>query len=314
MVKRPKLTVHNLQIRFEMFRDWHRVIDDLSFECGANQVLAVLGESGCGKSVIAKSIIRILDDQTSITGEIYLDDLDLLKLNEQQMAAIRGNRIAYIPQNPDLALNPVMRIKPQLIEPLMTHRLADRTQSVTAALQILEKLDFKNPSAIINMYPHQLSGGMKQRIMIAAAMLIQPEVIIADEPSKALDEVSREIIIEKLRKAKHILQAATLLITHDLDLAAKLSDTIAVMYAGEIVESSPTSSFFTEPFHPYSRALLQSSPEMGFWPITGSSPEPGHYPGGCRFHPRCIRRMPICEAQKPEMVDTDQGQVKCHLY
>ncbi len=308
------LSIKNLQVSFPTIKGLLRVVDHISLECPGNQTLVILGESGCGKSIIAKSIIRILDPQARVSGKIKLNGLNLLKLKEIQMEKIRGTRICIIPQNPDLSLNPVINIQNQLVEPLLIHRLANRNRARNQILQILEKLGFDNGESILKLYPHQLSGGMKQRLLIAAALLTKPEVIIADEPTKGLDRSTREIIINELIKAKHIEQVTLILITHDLNLARRLADQMAVMYAGEIIETSPVDSFFGNPRHPYSRALLDSSPEKGFHPIPGKSPSLDQLPGGCRFHPRCPQRLGFCNRERPEIKTLDRGNVKCHLY
>lgn len=308
------LFIKNLQVSFPTIKGLLRVVDHISLECPGNQTLVILGESGCGKSIIAKSIIRILDPQARVSGKIKLNDLNLLKLKEIQMEKIRGTRICIIPQNPDLSLNPVINIQNQLVEPLIIHHLANRNQARNQILRILENLGFDNGKSILKLYPHQLSGGMKQRLLIAAALLTKPEVIIADEPTKGLDRSTREIIINELIKAKQLEQVTLVLITHDLNLARRLADQMAVMYAGEIIETSPVDSFFSNPRHPYSRALLESSPEKGFHPIPGISPSLDQLPGGCRFHPRCPQRLGFCNRERPEIKTLDRGKVKCHLY
>ena len=308
------LSINNLQVSFPTIKGLLRVVDHISLECPGNQTLVILGESGCGKSIIAKSIIRILDPQARVSGEIMLNGLDLLKLKEIQMEKIRGTRICIIPQNPDLSLNPVINIQNQLVEPLIIHHLANRNRARNQILQILEKLGFDNGKSILKLYPHQLSGGMKQRLLIAAALLTKPEVIVADEPTKGLDGSTREIIINELIKANQLEQVTSILITHDLNLARRLADQMAVMYAGEIIETSPVDSFFENPRHPYSRALLNSSPEKGFHSIPGQSPSLDQLPGGCRFHPRCPQRLGFCNRERPEIKILDRGKVKCHLY
>jgi peptide/nickel transport system ATP-binding protein len=308
------LKITDLTVRFDTRSGSADVVDNVSLGCRQGETLAILGESGCGKSVLAGAIMRILDSSAKILGKILLKGLDILALTEREMEKIRGNRMAIIIQNPDSALNPVFSIGNQLAEGLRTHTGMDKRKAMRTILKRLEKMGFKESRALLKMFPHQLSGGMKQRLLITAALLTRPELIIADEPSKGLDPATKKRVVVEMQKQSHQQRSGLLLITHDTQVAREMGNRVAVMYAGEIVEMADSHGFFKNPRHPYSRALLDSSPERGFQPIPGTPPSIHHLPPGCRFHPRCAHRMSQCFSINPEMRQLDKDSVKCHLY
>ncbi|MCK4836255.1 MAG: ABC transporter ATP-binding protein [Candidatus Aminicenantes bacterium] len=308
------LYIKKLTVTFSTYKGPLRVVDNISFNCSRGETISILGESGCGKSVIARAIMRILDSKARIEGQIQLGTLDILKLSEKEMEKLRGNRLSIIVQNPDSALNPVLSIENQLIEVLLLHTRIEKQEAKKQVILMLDSMGFEESNSLLKMYPHQLSGGMRQRLLISATLLTRPEIIIADEPTKGLDRTTRELIIDEMKRVKNQYQSGLLLITHDTQVAREMGDWLAVMYAGEIIEISETQRFFREPLHPYSRALLNSSPERGFQPIPGTSPSLDQLPSGCRFHPRCHYRLKHCASQNPEMKTMDQEKVKCHLY
>ena len=217
-------------------------------------------------------------------------------------------------QNAALALNPVYTIGHQITEPLMAHRRLKKTDAMLEAKNLLERLHFKGPSKAIRAYPHEISGGMKQRVLIGISVILGPKIIIADEPTKALDSRLRDMVLEELRLVKEMHHSSMILITHDLHAAREISDRIAVMYAGEILETGPTLDFFNQPLHPYSKALLESLPERGFKSIPGATPSMARPPGGCKFHPRCPEKKEICSQKKPEFKRMGKRDVKCVKY
>lgn len=306
--------IRDLSVWFETRKGTLKVIDQISLDVGKNEVLAVLGESGSGKSVLGHAIMRILDSNARVNGSIFLHDLNLQKFNEKNMEKIRGNRLAIVMQNPDLAFNPVLKLGAQLIESLLVHQKAGKIPAREKLKKILMRLGLENLERIFEMYPHQLSGGMKQRLLIAAALATEPEMTIADEPTKGLDDANRNLVIDELHKIRETTRCSLILITHDTSLAFQLADRVAVMYAGEIIELSPVTSFFRKPLHPYSQDLLNALPKKGFQPIQGQSPSFDRLPGGCRFHPRCRQKLPLCSQERPEMIKTKKGLVKCIRY
>jgi peptide/nickel transport system ATP-binding protein len=306
--------IRDLNVSFLTQKGPLQVIDNISLDMQRGEVVAILGESGSGKSVVGHTIMRILDKNARVRGEIFFDRLDLLKVNEKAMEKVRGNRLTIVMQNPDLAFNPVIKIGKQLIEPLLIHHALDQKLADQRLKKILLRMGFENLDTLLSMYPHQLSGGMKQRLLIAAALETGPEMMIADEPTKGLDGVNRELIINELQKVRKMNGCSLIVITHDISLVARIADRVAVMYAGEIIEISPSGSFFKKPLHPYAVDLLNALPEKGFQPIRGQSPSLSQLPGGCRFHPRCQQKLPPCPCRKPAMVRVKTGMVKCIRY
>jgi peptide/nickel transport system ATP-binding protein len=251
-----------------------------------------------------------------VKGKAIFLGRDLLSLGEREMADIRGQEIAIIFQNPSLSLNPIMKVAEQVAEPLQIHRRLPRHRAISKAEDMLSRFKLGDKASPV-MYPFQLSGGMNQRVMIATSMILSPKILIADEPSKGLDQSLARQVMKELAGIKDEIGASLLLITHDLLLAKEVSDRIAVMYCGEIVEAGSSAEIFDEPLHPYTKALLNCLPEMGFKPIPGSSPSMIDPPEGCRFYPRCRERLDRC-LLSPKMikVESDDGdrEVRCWLY
>ena len=306
------LHIRRLTIKFKTDLGTLTAVDNVSLEHVAGETLALVGETGCGKSVLAGAILRLLPNNASVKGTILYGDIDLLSLTEKELSRIRGNEISLVLQNPSLSLNPVYTIGQQISEMFLVHRKTTPKDAAVQTLHLLRRMGFGRPESISALYPFQLSEGMNQRVLIAMAVALHPKIIIADEPTKGLDERLKEDIIREISQIKK--ESCLFLITHDLDTARKLSDRIAIMYGGQIMELSPAKNFFANPLHPYSRALLESLPERGFKPIPGTTPSMVVPPPGCRFHPRCGYRMDICQEKEPELFKKEGISVKCFLY
>lgn len=333
------LKFHNLSVLFATPDGPLLAVDGVSLELCSDEILALVGETGCGKSVLAHAVLRLLPRNAVTEGAALFKgrkgpERDLLGLKERELVAIRAREIAIVFQNPALALNPLYTIGRQIGEIYRAHQGASGPESLRLAASLLERMGFKNPDKVINLYPFQMSEGMNQRVLIAAAFALNPCVIIADEPTKGLDDPLKEEVIRELQTVKTRSLETSLpssdtppspfnrtrensslfLITHDLDAARRIADRIAVMYAGEIVEQGHPAGFFKDPLHPYSKALLESLPERGFKPVRGAPPSMLSPPSGCRFHPRCPQKMEVCSSQKPELLQKPERDVRCHLY
>jgi peptide/nickel transport system ATP-binding protein len=308
------LDIQNLKVTFRTSSGTIRAVDGATLRLHERESLALVGETGCGKSTIAHSIFRLLPESAEVSGNIMYNEKNLLQLHEKELTRLRGNHISLVMQNPALALNPVYSIGHQITEPLIVHRKAKKSDAILEAKNLLERLHFKGPFNAIGAYPHEISGGMKQRVLIGISVILSPEIIIADEPTKALDSRLRAMVLEELRLVKEMNHSSMILITHDLHAAREISDRIAVMYAGEIVEIGPTLEFFKQPLHPYSKALLESLPERGFKSIPGATPSMARPPGGCKFHPRCPEKKEICPQKKPDLNRREKREIKCVLY
>jgi peptide/nickel transport system ATP-binding protein len=278
-----------------------------------NEKLGLIGETGCGKSILGMSIMRLLQPSTKIEGEIVYKGKDLLKLSEEEMRKIRGKEIAVILQNPTTSLNPVLKVGDQIAETICLHQGLNKKEAKEKAIEMLESVKIPSPEKRANEYPHEFSGGMKERAMIAMALACDPSLIIADEPTKGLDTTIKTQIVKLMKEVTK--QKSMLFITHDLGIAAQICDNIAVMYAGELVEYAKTEDIFKKPMHPYSQGFLNSLPNMGLKPIRGMSPSLIALPSGCRFHPRCEYAEGRCKNMHPEMLKIGNGHyLRCFLY
>ena len=307
----PILKVNHLSTRFKTDRGAVTAVDRVSFDLFPGEVLGIVGESGCGKSVTNRSIMRLLPEYTSELSEeseILFDGHNLAHVSEKVMRTIRGNRIAMIFQEPMTALNPVFTIGWQIEEALKYHTSMNRAQRRERVLELLQLVEIPNPEKRINEYPHQLSGGMRQRIVIAMALACEPEILIADEPTTALDVTIQAQILRLMQDLQKKINTAIILITHDLGVVAQVCDRVIVMYAGQIVEVASVTELFHTPQHPYTRALLDSLPrpdatEKGqrLPAIEGIVPSLFELPEGCRFHQRCRFAQEQCKAQPPQL-------------
>lgn len=315
----PLLEVKNLHILFRTRKGTVRAVNDVSFALNAGKTLGIVGESGSGKSVSAMSILRLLDDNGDIeSGEILFTEngetLDLVKLPPEKMYAIRGNRISVIFQEPMTALNPVFSVGRQLAEPFRIHRKLSKKQALAEAEKMLRAVRIPNPERVIKQYPHQLSGGMRQRVMIAMALACEPKILIADEPTTALDVTIQAQILRLMRDLQKERGTAILFITHDLGVIREMADDVAVLYCGQVVQLCKAEEVFDDGgySHPYTEGLLISAPTaeragMRLEPISGSVPHPSKLPKGCKFAPRCKYRTEKCIAEEPSLFDTQTG-------
>jgi oligopeptide/dipeptide ABC transporter ATP-binding protein len=319
------LEVNNLRTYFPTRRGLVRAVDGVSFYLDRGELLGLVGESGCGKSMTALSVMRLIAPPGKIVeGEILFDGQDLLKLSDAEMRQMRGDDIAMIFQDPMTSLNPVFTVGEQIAEALRLHRKLSRKDAKRAAIEAMREVAIPDPARRIDDYPHQLSGGMRQRVMIAMALACNPKLLIADEPTTALDVTIQAQILELLDELRKQRELAVLLITHDLGVVAEVADRVAVMYTGRIVEESPVDELFARPKHPYTEGLLRSVPKLTsehvarkerLETIDGTVPRPTDLPPGCHFAPRCSHRMPRCTEEDIPLYQLEKGvQVRCVLY
>lgn len=293
------LDVRDLRVSFFTDEGEVRAVDGISFSVKKGETLALVGESGCGKSVTALSLAKLVATPPGVykAGEILLDGEDVLKMDRERLRSIRGAKISYVFQEPATSLNPVFRIGYQIKEALQLHRPESATNE--EVVRLLKLVHIPEPERRMREYPHQFSGGMQQRVMIAMALACQPALLVADEPTTALDVTIQKQILDLLKELKAKLGMAILLITHNLGIVGDLADNVAVMYAGRIVEQSPALELLKKPLHPYTLALMRSIPKLGarkerLQSISGNVPNPARLPAGCKFHPRCDRAQPDC--------------------
>jgi oligopeptide/dipeptide ABC transporter ATP-binding protein len=319
------LEVKNLRTHFPSRAGLVRAVDDVSFYLDRGELLGLVGESGCGKSLTALSIMRLIAPPGKIVdGEILFDGKDLLKLSDAEMREMRGDDIAMIFQDPMTSLNPVFTVGEQIGEALRLHRKMSHKEARLATIEAMREVAIPDPARRVNDYPHQLSGGMRQRVMIAMALACNPKLLIADEPTTALDVTIQAQILELLNELRKQRDLAVLLITHDLGVVAEVADRVAVMYTGRIVEESPVDELFARPKHPYTEGLLRSVPKLTtedvskkerLETIEGVVPNPTELPPGCHFAPRCPHRMPRCTEGTIPLYQLEGGvQVRCVLY
>ena len=309
------LQVRNLRSVFHTAEGEITAVDDVSFDLEAGEVLGLVGESGSGKSVTALSLLRLITDPPGriAGGEILFDGRDLLGLPQSEIQAIRGNEISMIFQEPMTSLNPIFSIGTQITEPLLLHKRIGRRKAIEIAIEFLILVGVPDPEQRMKEYPHQLSGGLRQRVMIAMALACSPKILIADEPTTALDVTIQAQILDLLRRLQSELGMAVIMITHDLGVIAEFADKVNVMYAGRIVESGPVGAIFERPAHPYTEALLASIPQLDddakrLEVIEGTVPNPFAMPPGCRFAPRCRYADPLCNAAVPPLAHVSDGQ------
>src|ERR1051325_3347784 len=319
------LEVRNLQTHFPTRAGLVRAVDGISFYLDRGELLGLVGESGCGKSMTALSIMRLIAPPGKIVnGEILFDGKDLLKLSDSEMREMRGDDIAMIFQDPMTSLNPVFTVGEQIAEALRLHRKLSRAEARKAAVEAMREVAIPDPELRANDYPHQLSGGMRQRVMIAMALACDPKLLIADEPTTALDVTIQAQILELLNNLRRTRELAVLLITHDLGVVAEVADRVAVMYTGQIVEASPVDELFARPKHPYTEGLLRSVPKLTtaasatqprLQTIDGAVPRLTALPPGCHFEPRCPYRMPRCREQEIPLYQVAEGvAARCVLF
>ncbi|MCI8301792.1 MAG: ABC transporter ATP-binding protein [Oscillospiraceae bacterium] len=295
-------------------------VDKVSFDIYKGEILGLVGESGCGKSVTSLSVMQLLKDTPGkVThGQVLLDGKDLLKMPDAEIRSIRGGRMSMIFQEPMSALNPSMRIDRQMMETIMLHTNKSKEEARSHAAAMLGKVGIPDPPRVLKNYPHQLSGGMSQRVMIAMALSCDPQLLIADEPTTALDVTIQAQILDLMKKLQKEDQSSILLITHDLGVVAEMCTRVIVMYAGKIVEEAPVEQLFASPTHPYTQGLIASVPKLGSGvkvlpSIPGSVPDLASMPKGCRFAPRCKYATEKCHAQEPALVTVGENQ-RCRCW
>jgi oligopeptide/dipeptide ABC transporter ATP-binding protein len=314
----PLLRVENLSLGFRVGGRVTPVTDAVSFEIAPGEVFGLVGESGCGKTVTCLSLLRLLPVATTVvlSGKAWFRGRDLLQMSPAEMRAVRGAEISMIFQEPSAALNPLMPVSAQLGLPFRYHPYPGNRDA--RIRELLARVGFNDPDRVLRSYPHELSGGMLQRVLIAHALLLEPKLILADEPTTALDVTIQAQILDLLADLQHETGVGILLITHNLNLVAQYADKAAVMYAGRVVEQGSAAGLLNTPRHPYSRGLLDALPNLESAhipvPIPGSVPAPDHYPAGCRFNDRCPRAFGPCETD-PAWTTVEHGHgVACHLY
>jgi peptide/nickel transport system ATP-binding protein len=315
------LQIKNLTTGFKLRKGWFNAVDDVSFALRSNETLALVGESGCGKSVTAFTIMRLLPEVGCRVsqGQVLLEGKDLLRLSAAEMREIRGNQLAMIFQEPMTSLNPVLTIGRQVAESLYYHHPMSWKEAEERALELLSQVKIPSAASRLNDYPHQLSGGMRQRVMIAMALACRPRIILADEPTTALDVTIQAQVLSLMADLKEQRRMSMIFITHNLGVVALIADRVAVMYAGQIVETAPVNELFEDPVHPYTEALLRSIPradlkDQSITPIPGTVPPIDRMPPGCRFADRCRLRIDVCRHQIPKLLalrQQEEHQVRC---
>ena len=315
------LSVKNLSTEFPVKKGIVRAVEDVSFDVDQGEILAIVGESGSGKSVTSLSIMGLLAEPGHVAGgSLEFEGKDLATLSEKQYRELRGNDMAMIFQEPMTSLNPVYRVGNQIVEAIRTHEKVSKAEAKDRAVDLLRKVGIPSPEARINDYPHQMSGGMRQRVMIAMALACNPKLLIADEPTTALDVTIQAQILDLLRRLRDDTGMAVLLITHDLGVVSETADRVVVMYCGQVVEEAEVRTLFDHPMHPYTLGLLKSIPRLEdddskrLYMIKGMVPNPLEMPPGCHFSDRCDSCMDICRTKVPELVNVDGHKVRCFLY
>lgn len=309
----PLLEVKNLALEFNTYRGAVSALDGINFQIFGEENFGLAGESGCGKSVTALSILRLIPKPGRIVkGEIIFRGEDLLRKSEKEMRKNRGSKISMIFQDPTSSLNPVFRIGDQISRVIRKHQSLTKERAREKVLEFLEEVEVADPVRVLELYPHELSGGMKQRVMIAIALSCHPDLVIADEPTTNLDVTIQARILDLMRGLQKEFKSSILYITHNLAIIAEICDRVGIMYAGDIVEVGSTKDIFSSPLHPYTQNLIKAIPELGkrerkLASITGAVPDLINPPSGCRFHPRCARMKSICMGEKPKLTELEKG-------
>ncbi len=314
------LEVKNLRTYFYSREGILPAVDGVSFHIGRGETLGLVGESGCGKTVTSLSVLKLVQRPPGryVEGSIFFDGEELLAKSESEMHRIRGNKIAMIFQEPMVSLNPVFTVGDQIAEAIRLHQGLSRQKAMVKAGQMLELVGIPDPHRRVHEYPHHLSGGLRQRAMIAMALSCNPKLLIADEPTTALDVTIQAQILKLMRRLKQELAMALLIITHDLGIVAEMAERVVVMYSGKVVEEAPVDDLFYEPLHPYTEGLFNCMPRIDrprgkLRVIEGVVPDPLSFPPGCRFHPRCAYAQRFCVEQEPALVTEGARRVACHF-
>lgn len=322
MTKEIVLEVRNLKTHFISSKGTAKAVDGVDFILHKGETLGIVGESGCGKSITSLSILRLIPSPPGkiVEGEILLNNKDIAKMKDEELRKIRGNQISMIFQEPMTSLNPVIPVGEQISEALRLHQGLSKKQAWAKSVEMLELVGLPSPEKRAKQEPFQLSGGMRQRVMIAMALACTPEVLIADEPTTALDVTIQAQILELMRDLQKKIGMSIIFITHDLGVVSEVCDQVAVMYAGQIVEHRKASELFKNPLHPYTKGLLSSLPKIyedqeELQTIEGTVPSPYDYPNGCRFADRCLHAQAICQSESPPLTSMDaDSKVRCFMY
>jgi oligopeptide/dipeptide ABC transporter ATP-binding protein len=318
--QRPLMEIRDLQVHYSVRTGLIRGVDHVDLDVYPGETLGLVGESACGKSTLGRAILRLVSEPGEIVGgQILFEGEDLLKKDDQEMATIRGPRIAMVFQDPMTSLNPLQRIDQHFLETIRTHaKRISKSEALEMAGRMFDNLGIQRER--LTDYPHQLSGGMRQRVMIGLALIMSPDLVVADEPTTSLDVIVEAQILDLLKALKEKLQMTLILISHNLGIVAELADRLAVMYAGKLVEAAPAQQLFDEPLHPYTRGLLASVPNIRLEDevlrtMEGAPPDLIHPPAGCRFHPRCAQVMDRCREVEPPILKVGRGRsTSCWLY
>lgn len=314
------LEIKNLTTHFHSEDRTVKAVNDVSIHVKKGEILGVVGESGCGKSVTTLSALRLINKPGKVMGgEALFNGVDLLKIPEKEIRKIRGNKISMIFQEPLTSLNPVFTIGNQISETIRKHQKVSKKRAKEISIEMLRKVDMPNPERQFHSFPHLLSGGMRQRVMIAMALSCDPELLIADEPTTALDVTIQAQILRLMKHLRREIQTSIILITHDLGVVAEMCDRVVVMYAGEVVEENSVTDLFENPKHPYTKGLLNSTPKVHqsdykLESIKGNVPAADNMPTGCKFHPRCPFATDICKTVPPSLKQVGDSKVSCWLY
>lgn len=311
------LEVIDFRVYYDSVLGQYRVVDGVSLQVKEKEIYGLAGESGCGKSTLAEGILRLTKPPGYIkSGKAIFEGVDLVSLKEDKLREVRWKKLAYVPQGSMNSLNPVTRVEEQMIDAIRAHSELSKDEAQKLSVEALEAV--KLPSKVMRMYPHELSGGMKQRACIAMAMTLKPIFVVADEPVTALDVTTQRTVLENIAELRDKFGVTVLLIAHDMAVHAEIVDRLAIMYAGKIVEIGSVYDVFDEPLHPYSKGLIASIPSIekkSIKGIPGLSPSPLSWPPGCRFHPRCPHTMEVCKREDPILREIkDERCVACHLY
>jgi peptide/nickel transport system ATP-binding protein len=326
MADMPLLEIRDIRVYFHSVRGNYKVVDGVSFDVKSDEVLGIAGESGCGKSTLVEALLRLIVPPGYIdTGEVLAPELtagttnncDLISLSEEEFRQLRWKNISYIPQGSMNSLNPVMKIEDQIVDAILTHASMSKQDAKARVGELLAIVGLSKEVA--KLYPHELSGGMKQRVVIAAAIALKPRLVIADEPTTALDVTIQKMVLQTLKHVKRALGCTIIVVSHDMPVHAQIADRLVIMYAGRVMEIASVYDLFNDPLHPYSQGLIATIPSIGrerkrLAGIPGASPSPLEWPGGCRFHPRCPQAIGICQNEEPELREVKPGRfVACHL-
>ncbi len=319
----PLLNVKDLNVAFYLRQGIAKAVNDVNLQIEKGETLGIVGESGCGKSVTSLAIMRLISEPGRIlSGEILLNGEDILQLTKKQMRNVRGNKISMIFQDPMTCLNPVMTIGKQLTETLIKNKHMKKKDALDRAEFMLKEVGIPTPKRLLKCYPHELSGGMRQRVMISMALICEPELLIADEPTTALDVTIQAQILELMKELQEKFGTAIIIITHDLGIIAELADRVTVMYAGDMVEKAKVNTLFDNPSHPYTKGLMEAIPSTSdflstkerLYNIPGSVPALLDLPVGCKFVKRCSVAIEKCSKNRPELINYDNHLVRCHLF